>query len=121
MPESTSAIILLCLVSLCLLAMTVTMVVTAREFRETLRRLNAILPGADDAVQEARQSLREMHQLLARVNTASRKVEAVVHDACEAVSGTIGQVARWRRTARTFLKEHLGNGAGADPRRHHRR
>ncbi len=118
---SSLPVILLLLASLCFLAMTVTMVLTAREFRETLRKFNAILPGADHALQEARQSLREMHQLLARVNTASRKVEAVVHDACEVVSGTIGQVARWRRTAQTFLKTHVGNGAGADPRRHHRR
>ena len=121
MPESTSAIILLCLVSLCLLAMTVTMAWTAREFRQTLRRLNVMLPRADRALHDAGRSFHQARQLLVHANRATRRIEGAVRLACDTTLDTVHHVALWKRRLQGFLHEHAGNGAGADSRRHHRR
>ena len=106
---------------LCLVTLVMVVLVTARDFRQTLRKINEVVPQAGRTLQEARRSLEEAHQLLARANVASQKVEAVVHGACDAISGTLSQLTLWRKEAGRFLKGHGGNGAGADPRRHHRR
>lgn len=121
MPEPALVIVLLAVAVACLVAVVTTALLTARDFRRTLHRINGMLPEADRALREARRSLEGARQLLARADTASRRVEGVVHDACDAVSGTLSQVTLWRKRASRFLKEHVGNGAGADPRRHHRR
>ena len=112
---------LLVIVTACVLAMTITVVLTAWEFRRTLRRANAILPGADRAIREAHRSLEHIRRLLIRTNDVSRHVEAVIHQACDAASDTLRRFLRVKEQAQAFWAARLGNGAGAEPRQHHRR
>ena len=111
---------LLLIVIACVLAMTITIVLTAREFRRTLRRVNAILPGADRAIRETHQSLEQVRRLLTKTNHASAHIEAVIHQACDAASDTLRRFMRVKEQAQALWSARFGNGAGAEPRRHHR-
>ena len=106
MPNALPLLVCLGLISGCAVAMTVTMVWTARDLRRTLRRVNTILPTAEKALRDVHQALDHVRRLLTRADRATRHVETVVHQVCDTAEHT---VHKW-----------LGNGAGADPRRHHR-
>ena len=121
MPESLPVIMLLGLISLCLVTLVITALLSAHEFRETLRGVNALLPRAGRTLDEAQRSFQQVRQLLTRANRATQDVETVVHETCDAVSGTLNRLKFWKNRAQDALKEHVGNGAGADPRRHHGR
>ena len=111
---------LLVVVTACVLAMTIAVALTAWEFRRTLRRVNAILPGADRAIREAHRSLEQIRWLLTRTNHVSRHVEAVIHQGCDAASDTLRRFLRMKEQAQAFWAARFGNGAGAEPRSHHR-
>ena len=85
--------------------------------RRTLQRVQLMLPGCDQAVQEARGTLTEARQLLARTNDATRHVETVIHKTCDAASGVVEQVIRWKDQARLFVHGGSGNGVKPKPRR----
>ena len=120
MSDSTVITFLLGLLVVCACVLTGTVVVTARQLRGTLRRLNTVLPAAEQALQEAHRSLRQVHRLLATANGAVERVDAVTHRAIDAATGAAEWVAQWKRRAQRLFSEHAGNGAGADPRSHRR-
>ena len=91
----------------------------ARELRRTLRRIYAMLPGCESTVQEARETLTEARQLLARTNEATRHVESVIHKTCDAAGGFVDQVARWRDLAHTWWGARSGNGTKTRVHREH--
>lgn len=121
MPESLPVIMLLGIITCCLVTLAITAVVSAREFRETLRGINALLPRAGQTLDEAHRSFQQVRQLLTKANRVTQATETVVHETCDAVAGTLSRFKSWKERAQAFLKEHVGNGAGADPRRHHGR
>jgi len=106
MPDASLLFVYLTVISGCAVAMTVTMVWTARDLRGTLRRINALLPSAERALRDVHGALDHVRRMLMRADQASRRVEGVVRHACDSAEDT--------------LNHWLGNKAGADPRRHHR-
>ena len=64
MSEPLLPTFLLSVIVACLLAITVAVALTAREIQRTLRRINALLPGADRMLREAHDSLHQTQQLL---------------------------------------------------------
>ena len=99
--------------------LTVALLVTARDLRATLQRLQGILPACDQTVHEARHTLAEARQLLTRTNNTTRHVESVVHQACTVASDALAQVGAWKDRAQQAWGGRLGNGARSRPRRKH--
>ena len=120
MPEPSLMVFLLSLITACLLTMTVTMLVTARDARRTLRRIDAVVPAVDRTLQEVRRAVQHVQQLLTRADGATRHVETVVRRACEAADEVVERFRTFNRGTEKLLGKWFGNGAGADPRRHHR-
>ena len=118
MPETSFW--LLSLATACLFIMTLAILMIAGELRLTLRRLNAMLPEAAQAVHDARRMFRQGRRLLTRADAATGHVEAVIHQACDATTDVLGAIGRFQARAGTLWAKRFGNGAGAEPRRHHR-
>ena len=106
MSNAAWIVLFLGVVGVCVVALTVTVVITAAEFRRTLRDTRAFLQHA--------------RRLLAKADRPLAAVEVVVQQICAAVTDTINQITRLRRRAQAFWVGHVGNGAGVDPRSHHR-
>ena len=107
MSETSIFLTMLGVITVCCLAVTVTLARTAWDVRGTLR--------------EARRSLRDARRLIVRADRVSRDVERLAHRACEIAASALERMARWPGRARgLFSGEHVGNGAGVEPRRHHR-
>ncbi|MDP3723587.1 MAG: hypothetical protein Q8R91_08845 [Candidatus Omnitrophota bacterium] len=121
MPSTPLTFALLGLVSVCFLIITVTGVVVAYEVRQTLRRINRLLPAADQALREAHQAFRQGGRLLLRASEATEQAEAFVRQTYDTASKTLGQVVRLPRQAQRWLSRWMGNGAGAESRLRHRR
>ena len=98
----------------CFVAMTLTVVFTARELRHVLRRVNAMLPGATQALHEA-------HQFLSRTNASMRHVETVVQQLCGAASDLFERWTRLKQHAEALWTMRMGNGTRAEPRLRNRR
>ena len=120
MTETPLWLLLLWITTACLVVMTLTILVTAGELRRTLRRLNVMLPETAQAVRDARRLLRQGRRLLARADAASRYVEAVIRQACDAATDALGAIGRFKARTQTLWTKRFRNGAGAEPRRHHR-
>ena len=112
---------LLGLATACLFVMTLTILVMAAELRRTLRRLNAMLPDAAQALHDARRIFRQGRRLLARADVAAGHVQNVIHQACDAATDALGAIGRVKARTQRFWAKRFGNGAGAEPRRHDRR
>ena len=113
-------LLLLALCTGCLLAMTVVLCSTVRDFRSLLRRLNALLPEAGDTLREAKSSLRQVRRLLTRTNHATRHVEAVIQQACSAALAALDRVTFLKGWTHTLFAGRSGNGLRAEPRRQRR-
>ena len=120
MPEASLTVVFLGMSSLCLVATTLTIMVTARDVRQTLRRANAMLPDAQQTLSEARHSLQTLHRIFKGATQAAEHVEVVVHQACESASDTLDRLAVLKGRVGGFWTEQFGNGTRAEPRRHHR-
>ena len=120
MPEAPPWFPVLVIATACLVLLTFTVLVTAGELRRTLRRLNAMLPETAQAVHDARRMFRQGRRLLARADAAAGRVEAVLQQACDAATDVLGAIGRFKTRTQTLWTKRFGNGAGADPRRHHR-
>src|SRR3989338_3573474 len=118
-PSLNSA--LLVVIAACAVALTVCVLTTAREFRNALRRLDAVLPEAEGALREARHALRQTRRLLSRGDSATRHVEAVVLRACEVASGALERLSRVREAATHLFTMSTRNGTRGEPRFQHRR
>ena len=106
MNESSLLLAGAAVIGACLIMTTVAALSTMRELRATMR--------------DARRSLRETKALLARWNALARRVEAVVGSACGVASAALGELVHWKTQAEQLFTGRLGNGAGAEPRRHGR-
>ena len=106
--------------TICLVVVTVTVVMTAAQVRSTLRRLDALLPDAGEALRELRRSGRQVRQILTRTNMATRSVEGIILRACEAASEALERVALFKESAQQFWSARFSHGAGSGPRSHHR-
>ena len=120
MPETPLGLLFLGILTACLLVITLTIFVTAGELRRTLRRLNVMLPDAARAMHDARRMLRRGRRLLARADAASGYVEAVIRQACDAATDVLNAIGRFKTRTEMLWTKRFGNGAGAEPRRHHR-
>ena len=107
-PNIALIIPLLAVICACVLILTLTVVYLACDVRMMLRRINAILP-------DAHRSFREAHQMFTRLNRASQLVEGVMSTVSQAMTGVLGRLGQRGERVGNF-----GNGAGVDPRRHHR-
>jgi len=118
---SELSLVWLCLgiATACLVILTLTSLVLAGELRRTLRRLNAVLPETAQAVQEARRMFRQGRRVLARTDVAAGRIEAVIHQACDAAADALGAIGRLKTRTRMLWMKRFGNGAGAEPRQHH--
>jgi hypothetical protein len=114
-------LVLLGVVGVCLIAMTTTMILTTRELRGTLRRFNTTLLRADKSLLETHRAFRQTRRVMATAHRATREVETVIRAGCDAALDAMHQLGVWKRRAKTLFNAHVGNGAGADPRRHRRR
>ena len=121
MLETPLWLLFLGIATACLLVLTLTVLVTAGELRRTLQRLNVMLPETAQAVHDARRLLRQGRHLLARADAVSGYVEAVIRQACDAATDALGAVGRFKARTQALWTKRFGNGAGAEPRRHHRR
>ena len=119
MPETSFW--LLSLATACLFIMTLAILMIAGDLRLALRRLNAMLPEAAQAVHDARRVFRLGRRLLARADVAAGHVQGVIHQACDAATDALGAIGRVQTRTQMFWAKRFGNGAGAEPRRHHRR
>ena len=115
MSNPSLLVLFLGLMSLCAFVVATVLVVTARDVRRTLRRIQTILPDCQGAVHEA-------HQLLKRANQASRHVESVVQAVSDTTTQAMEQFALLRKKAKHLfgLTHHNGNGARGGPRHQHR-
>ena len=114
MSESPLILALLATSTLCLVAMTIAVLLTSRELRRTLRRVNTLLPRADRALQE-------VHRLLTTVNHAAQHVETMMQRVRSAMSTTLEHVQGWTSQVERLWVNRFGNGAGAASRHQHRR
>ena len=123
MVETPPTVALLCLgvMSLCAVAMTAAVLLISRDLHRALRRVNAMAPAADEALREAQRAFRHARRLLARAGRTVQPVEAIVRQACEAAAETLQRFRALRLSTERLLGKWVGNGAGAEPRRHHRR
>ena len=120
MSNASLILLLLGLMSLCALIVTTVLALTAHEVRRILRRVQTILPDCAGAVHEAHRAFGEAHQLLKRTNSATRRVETVLHTASETATQAMEQFALLRKKAQAFFGHHNGNGARGGPRHQHR-
>lgn len=98
-------LIILCL---CALIVTWSVMVTAFDLRLTLKRVNALLPDAEEVVKEARRSVIHVRRVIARTDHVSKQVEAVAVKACETVSEVVERVAALKLQAENSVGRWLG-------------
>lgn len=121
MSELSMGVLFLGLIAVSLIVLTASVVTTAAEARATFRKLVALLPRADRALEETTRTLHQARALLTTVNRAATDVETTVHEARDVVANTVHQFERWRTQFKHLFTQHAGNGARVDPRRRHSR
>lgn len=121
MSDAPSLVVFLGFFSICLIAMTMTILVTARELRQTLQHANRALTGMDRAVGEAHRCIEYLRHIFSRADQATRHVESIVHRSCDIVSDTVDQLATFNGRAKAFLMGRSTNGTRVDPRPNGRR
>ncbi len=97
-------------VSVCLLVMTATLWVTARDVRRTMRRAGAVLSRCDRIA-------REVQHFVVRTDQAVRQLDGVMHRASEAAAGVMDQVESWQEAAQTWWTHSFGSRVRPGPRR----
>ncbi|MBI4343065.1 MAG: hypothetical protein HY599_06830 [Candidatus Omnitrophica bacterium] len=112
--------LLLALAAICLVAITITVIVTAVQLHATLRRLNALLPDAGQVLAELRRSSRHVRRLFTRADAASQQVAGLVLRACELASEMLERFSMVRDYVQQAVERRLGHRAGAEPRPQHR-
>ena len=118
MPELL--VMLMAISNILLIILAVVAIGTALDLRATLRRVNGVLPDAEATLRDARHILHRTRQMAQRGDVAAKHVAAVVHQACEALSGVLERVAPLKASMEGLFFRRHHNGAGSGPRRHHR-
>ena len=121
MTESAWPVMLLGVMTGCLAMITITIVLTTRDLRQTLRRVETALPLADQTLRDLHRSLRSVRRMLTRADRLTSHVEAVVDHMCDAAQVSLDRFMGWKTYVQTLFKGVFENGAGAEPRSHHRR
>ena len=121
MSETSLIVVLLGLITICMVALTTVLSMTARDVRRTLRRINAMLPRCDEAIRDFHHAMGQAHQVLRQATQITKYVEAVVSKTCTAALEVIEPVLTWKGRAEAFFIERFGNGARSGPRRHDRK
>ena len=121
MSNASLVVLLLGVITCCLGVMAVAILSTARAFRRTMDRVNAMLPAVERTVQATHDSMQRLQELLGRTNHATRHMEGVVHRVCVAAAETLDQWSGLKSRTRNMLMGWFGNGARAEPRRSDRR
>ena len=114
MSDAPITLIFLGVITVCLIAITVMLLLTMRDLRRTLERLDALLPTGHQVLRQAR-------VILSHANRAVHGLEAVIQHACETATDAMAEVDRWRQKARSLFIDHVGNGARLEPRRQYRK
>ena len=120
MSDSSLAVTFLGVISGCLLIIAVTLVVMAVALCWSLAQLHARLQEADDALRHAQVSLQQADQFFTRVNRVSRHAETAFEQFWAAAWEAWTHLGSWGQRIKTFWGGHVGNGARAESRRHHR-
>jgi hypothetical protein len=108
----------------CVLIMTVAVVAAASDLRRVARRLDAVLPAAEQALRESAHVLGRLRRLLTRTDRVAARAEGIFERACSVADEALERVTALRTKALHSLNRLIGNGhhgAGAVPRRHSRR
>ena len=121
MTESAVLLIPLGVLSVCACVLTGVAIVTARRMRRTMERIDDTLPSCKLAMHQARQTLKETHQLLVQTQATANRVTAVVDAACEVASATMNELVGFKKRTAVLLSGFRGNGARGGPRRHAKR
>lgn len=121
MSESSLAVSFLGVISGCLLVMAVTMVLMAVAFCRALRKLEAKLHDADDALRHARSSLRHVDRFFSRADRVSRHAETALDQVWATALEAWAHLGRLGEHVKALWGHHVGNGARAESRPHHRR
>lgn len=100
MADSPATLFFFGVITVCLIAITVALCATAWELRMTLR---------------------SGRRLLARAERVADQVGTVANRLSDGAAGIIGSFATIGKRVRNWFGVSVGNGAGADPRRRHRR
>ena len=121
MAETSLIVVLLGFISICTVAVTMVLAITARDVRRTLRRVNAMLPRCDEAIRDFHHAMSQAHQVLRHATQITRHIDAVVSKACTAALDVLEPVLTWKDRTQAFIAEQFGNGARSGPRRHDRK
>ena len=99
-PWLTLLAALLATITICMVALTLATLRMARSVRVTLYRLDRVLVKSDRVLQQT---------------------HAVAQSVSQPLLAAIAQIERWRHQTETWWTGVVGNGAGAEPRSHHRK
>lgn len=103
----------LVILSLCMIVMTWSVMATAFELRCLLRRLNTLLPDAEQVMKDVKQSLIHLRRVMTRTDHVSKQVEGIAVKACETVSGVVEQMVALKERAEHSVGRWFGaNGHG---------
>ena len=103
MPQPSLIPAFLGVLCVCAVIVTATMLLIAVDLRRTLRQAN--------------RTLARLQRILVHATHASRRIDAVVEQACAAASGALHRLSGVRERVVNMLQRHAGNGSGLGPRR----
>lgn len=115
----TLALWLLGIIAVCAVVHTATLVLTARDARQTLQRVRGLLPPC-------RQTLRQVRLVLERAQHAADQVDDAVGAVAGAAQGTVRQLTAVQHRVEQWLHpitngHRTGAGSGARSARHRSR
>ena len=105
MSETTIALLLLSVLTLCAVILTITLLFMSFEMRRVLHRAYA--------------ALGDMQHLLRSAGHATQRVDFMVEQVYQATSGIVERITGLKRQMTGFLQGHAGNGSRVGPRRRH--
>ena len=107
-------VVLLGVIAVCAVAATAAWLVTLREMRTTLARVNAILPRYERIGRDAERALKRAADLVHTAAQAGAAAQSVVWRGLEAAQGVIEQVAAVQSKAKALWLNRFGNGRGGN-------
>ena len=115
--HSNLIVLFLGLISLCFVTLTFLFIITTKQVRKTLIKIQQLLPACEETVAQAQRTFAEAQQLLHRTNRATHHVEELVERTQQGASVIVDNLLLMKDRAQAFLKERFGNGVRHRPRR----
>ncbi len=118
---------LLCLMTACLVAVTIAFLFMSYDIRRMVRRIETLIPHASRAVKQANVVMRILGRMAQRLDAAAGSAEAVIAKLCGSVNETLEQFQAIKMKAQRSFGKWMGsngsNGHGtrADSRSRHNR